>query len=136
MSNVKHGVTIKTPSGRFLTPAGRCAVRLEVGIWGRSSKEVAEMYGVTRQRVERLSVGIPSFLKEGAAMSDVIAAARACWKREDGRQGSEAAWTLVLLDALALLVGDDRLSSSTLLNNAVRGAAAAIATVMEVQHVG
>lgn len=136
MSNVKHGVTFKTPSGRFLSAAGRCAVRLEVGIWGRPSKEVAEMYGVTRQRVERLSAGIPSFLKDGAAMMDVITAARACWKREDGRQGSEAAWTLVLLDALALLIGDERLSSSTLLNNAVRGAAVSISTVLEAQHVG
>ncbi|CUW39788.1 conserved protein of unknown function [Magnetospirillum sp. XM-1] len=66
----------------------------------------------------------------------MIVGARACWKREDGRQGTEAAWTLTLLDALALLVGDERLSSSTLLNNAVRSAAHAISTVMETQHAG
>lgn len=134
MSTVKHGVITKTPSGRFLTAAARAAVRLEVALLGRSSKVVAEMYGVSRQRVERLTTGIPSATEVG--ITGVIVGARACWKREDGRQGSEAAWTLVLLDALALIVGDEHLSSSMLLNNAIRSAAQAISMVMEVQHAG
>lgn len=133
-----HGVVIKSPSGRFLTPSARCAIRLEVGLIGTKSKDLAVKYGCNRQRVERLTATIPSTAKEGVGMADVIAAARTCWKNEDGRQGSEAIWTLVLLDALALLVGDAMLSSSTLLNKAIRGAAVAIDNALktEAQHVG
>ncbi len=131
----RFGIVIKTRSGRFLTPAARAAIRLEVGLLGRSFPEVAERYGIGRQRVGRMVKSIPSYGGSDTSMSAVIAAARACWKNEYGsRRSSEAGWTLTLLDALALAIGDPRLSSSNFLNAAIAHAGVGIHRVLEENH--
>lgn len=132
--NEKFGIVIKSASGRFLTPAARCAIRLEVGLLGRSFPQVAERYGIGRQRVGRMVKSIPSYGGSDTSMNAVIAAARACWKIEDGRRSSEAGWTLTLLDALALAIGDPRLSSSNFLNAAIAHAGVGIHRVLEENH--
>ena len=130
----RFGITIKSASGRFLSPAARAAIRLEVGLLGRSFPEVAGRYGIGRQRVGRMVKCIPSYGGSDTSMNAVIAAARACWKIEDGRRSSEAGWTLVLLDALALAIGDPRLSSSNFLNAAIAHAGVGIHRVLEENH--
>lgn len=130
----RFGIVIKSASGRFLSAAARCAIRLEVGLLGRSASDVGERYGITPQRVGRMTKSIPSYGGSDASMNEVIATARTYWKNESGRRSSEAGWTLVLLDALALAIGDPRLSSSAFLNAAIAHAGVGITAVLEENH--
>jgi hypothetical protein len=131
MTTEKFGVAIKSPTGRFLTAAARAAVRLEAGLLGRSNAEIARRYGICPQRVGKMVKSVPDALDKDVGVAGVVAAARAAWRQEDGQRASEASWTLVLLDALALVIGDPSLTASSYLNAAVRHAGVAINTILE-----
>lgn len=110
------GIIFKTHGGRFLTPVGRAAVRLERALLGRSLDFVARRYGLHRATVSTLAAGLPRYDEQADNLADVVAAVRARWLAEEDPAGvaPKLRFDLVLADAYALVLDAPDLSAEAM----------------------
>ena len=113
----RFNIRYKSPTGRFLTPAGRTAVRLERAMLGNLLTDIAARYGITPERASRITAGLPARVGDDQDATPIFAAVRERWQREENADGKlpEIQWQLTLLDALALCFDLPSVSSSAII---------------------
>lgn len=90
----------KSPSGRFLTPESRLALRLAYASGQEPVRKLVSAFGVSRQTLYRITRG----LRWNCGVIRQSANIRAAWHREAHTEvASEASWVEGLLAAIGMI---------------------------------
>lgn len=136
MTTHRLGIRIKSASGRYLTDAGRCAIRLERALLSRPLAEIAARYGVHFKLVSRLVAGLPRYDGHKIEVQECIEAVRRAWASEDSAYGLPVFRAdAVMADALALALDDPSLSSAAVVADSLRRVGARITPNPEIARV-